>query len=167
MSPIDVVLVGGMVVAAVTDARTGKIPNALTFTMMVLGIVVNATWVGDPTVGLVGCAAAFAIHYPLWMLGVEKAGDAKLFMGIGACVGWRELVEASLWLAVVYVPVAVVMLAVQGKLPNLVRSLRYLVDKARGAATGEPPEQTFVRAGPIILVAGLLGRTTDWLAALL
>lgn len=166
VSPIDVVLVGGMLVAAVTDLRSGKIPNTLTFTMMALGIVMNATLGGDPTAGLLGCAAGFAIHYPLWMLGVEKAGDAKLFMGIGACVGWRELVEASIWLAIVYVPVAVLLLTVQGKLPNLVRSLKYLLDRAKGVAVAEPPEQTFVRAGPIILVAGLLGRFTEWLAGL-
>lgn len=166
VSPIDVVLVGGMVVAAATDLRSGKIPNTLTFTMMALGIVMNATLGGDPLAGLLGCAAGFVIHYPLWMIGVEKAGDAKLFMGIGACVGWRELVEASVWLAIVYVPVALVLLAVQGKLPNLLKSLRYLVDRAKGVAVGEPPEQTFVRAGPIILVAGLLGRFTEWLGGL-
>ncbi|MCA9489655.1 MAG: prepilin peptidase [Myxococcales bacterium] len=166
MSPIDVVLLGGMGVAAVTDLRSGKIPNALTFTMMIMGIVMNATLGGDPLVGLIGCAAGFAIHYPLWMLGVEKAGDAKLFMGIGACVGWRELVEASIWLAIVYVPVALLLLTVQGKLPNLLKSVRYLLDRAKGVAS-EPPEQTFVRAGPIILVAGLLGRFTGWLAGLI
>jgi prepilin peptidase CpaA len=164
VNPIDAVLLGGLVVAALTDLRTGRIPNVLTLPMMLLGIVMHATLADSsgsflasdatfplagsaaggslgagPAVGLLGCAAAFAIHYPLWMLGVQKAGDAKLFMGVGACVGWRELIEASMWYAIVYLPVALLVLAAAGQLPGLWKTARYVTDKARGRPVGDPP----------------------------
>ncbi len=166
VSPIDVVLLGGLGIAAFTDVRSGRIPNVLTFPMMLLGIVMHATLGGDAAFGLLGCGLAFLMHYPLWMLGVQKAGDAKLFMGVGACVGWREVVESTIWYAIVYAPVALLVLLVLGQLPNLWRTLRHLADKARGRPVGEAPPPTMLRVGPVILVAGLLARFTDALAGL-
>jgi Flp pilus assembly protein protease CpaA len=162
-----VVLFAGLLGAAVTDFRTGKIPNVLTFPMMAVGIVIHLTAGADPSFGLVGCAAAFALHFVLFAFGVEKAGDAKLMMGLGACVGWREMLEATLWLAVVYLPIGLAILAAQGKLPNLVKSARYVLARMQGRAAGDPPEPTYVRAGPIMLVAGTLGWATDWLGRLI
>lgn len=166
MSPIDVVLLGGLGIAALSDVRTGRIPNVLTLPMMLLGIVMHATLGADPAYGLAGCGLAFLVHYPLWMLGVQKAGDAKLFMGLGACVGWREMVETTMWYAIVYLPVALAVLLVLGELPNLWRTVRYLGLKATGKPAGEEPPKTLLRVGPVILVAGLVARFTDLLAGL-
>lgn len=163
-TPQVVVLLIGLGVAAVTDARTGRIPNALTFPMMVLGIVIHATLGPDRWLGLLGCGAALAVHYPLWTVGVEKAGDAKLMMGLGACLGWREMVEASFWLAILYLPIGLLMLAVQGKLSNLVATARWTLRKAQGQDAGEKPEATWLRTGPIIAVGGVLAWLTSWLA---
>jgi Flp pilus assembly protein protease CpaA len=162
-----VVLFAGLLGAAVTDFRTGKIPNVLTFPMMALGIAIHLTTGADPWLGLVGCAAAFALHFAIFALQIEKAGDAKLMMGVGACVGWREMIEATMWLAIIYLPIGLVMLAVQGKLPNLVKSARYVFARMQGRPAGDPPEATYVRAGPILLVAAAIGWATDWLARLL
>lgn len=163
-SPIDVLLLGGLAVAAVTDYRTGRIPNALTFPMMAVGIAMNATLVPeDPLRGLVGCAAAFLLHFVVYSLGVQKAGDAKLLMGVGACAGWQFMLETTVWWAVAYVPVGLGVLAVQGKLPNLVATFRYLADKQQGRPVGDPPEPTMLRTAPIIFAGGLLAWFTPWL----
>lgn len=167
VSPIDVVLLGGLGVAAVTDYRTGRIPNVLTFPMMGLGVVMNLTLSPDPWTGVVGLLAAFALHFVIYAFGVQKAGDAKLLMGVGACVGWRGMLETTIWWAIVYLPVGVLVLAAQGKLPNLRASLRYVADKAMGKPVGEAPEPTMIRTAPIILVGGLLAYFTTVLERVL
>jgi len=163
LGPPEVVLLIGLAVAAVTDARTGRIPNALTGLLMALGLVWWATQ-GDPLFGLFGLLAAFALHYVGWMLGVEKAGDAKLFMAIGAAIGWAEMIEATLWTAVVYLPVGLAVLAMQGRLANLVNAARHMLLKAQGVDPGEAPEPTMLRTAPIIAVGGAVAIFTDWVA---
>ncbi len=164
MTPMEVCLLGGLAVAAVTDFRTGRIPNALTFPMMAVGIAMNATLVPEDRLrGLVGCLAAFALHYVVYALGIQKAGDAKLLMGVGACAGWRFMLETTLWWAAVYLPVGLLVLAVQGKLPNLLATLRYVAAKQQGKPVGDPPEPTMLRTAPVIFAGGLLAWFTPWL----
>ncbi|MEZ4239339.1 MAG: A24 family peptidase [Myxococcota bacterium] len=150
----------GLIVASVTDARSGRIPNALTFPMVALGIAIHAAG-APPWAGLLGAAVAFAIHFPLFALGVERGGDAKLLMGVGACVGWSELCETSIWLAVLYFPLGLLILALRGKLGNLVAAARYTAAKAQGVDPGEKPEPTTFRTGPVIAVAATLAWATD------
>jgi len=161
VSPPLLVLYIGLLLAAFTDVRWGRIPNALTMPMMALGIVMHLTLGPDPWFGLIGCAAAFALHFSLFALGLEKAGDAKLLMGLGALVGWVEMVEASVWMAVLYLPVGLAVLAWRGKLGGLVAAARWSANRALGKEVGERPDATWLIAGPLIAVAGLIGSLTD------
>jgi Flp pilus assembly protein protease CpaA len=156
-----VVLFAGLAVSAVTDATTGRILNMVTFPMIVLGIVIHAVE-GHPWFGLAGFAAATLVHYPLWLAGIHKAGDVKLLMGLGACAGWIELAEATVWLAVFYIPVAFAILALRGRLANFGRAAKQQLDRLRGIApTGPPVEKTWFRMGPLIAWVGLVGWLTD------
>jgi preflagellin peptidase FlaK len=164
VTPMDVVMLGALAVAAFTDFRTGLIPNALTFPVMAVGLAMNATLVPDDRArGLIGLLAAFALHFPLYSLGIQKAGDAKLLMAVGACAGWKFMLETTAWWAIVYVPVGLLQLAVLGRLPNLVATLRYVAARQRGTATGEPPEPTMLRTAPVIAVGGAMAYLTPWL----
>jgi Flp pilus assembly protein protease CpaA len=164
LSPQQLVLLVGVAAGAVMDLWSGRIPNVLTFPMMVTGIALNAILGPEALLGLLGCAAAFLVHFPLFAAGVEKGGDAKLMMGVGACVGWAGMLEATLWLAVLYLPVGLAVLAAQGKLPNLVATARYVMAKWQGQAKGPAPEPTYFRTGPVIAVGVVLAWLTDWLA---
>jgi prepilin peptidase CpaA len=166
LAPQDVVLFVGLAAATITDLRSRRIPNVLTFPMMALGIATTAATLDWPLFGVIGCAAAFVLHYPLFVLGVERGGDAKLMMAVGACVGWRELVESSVWFAVVYLPVGLAVLAAQGKLGNLAAAARWQAARSQGRDPGPAPEPTWLRTAPIIAVAGVLAWTTDWLAVI-
>lgn len=137
-----------------TDARTGRIPNVATFGMMLAGIVLHAAY-GAPLFALLGIAVAFAIHYPLYVLGVEKAGDAKLVMGVGALVGWVEAVDTSLWFAVLYLPVGLAVLVARGRLANFRKVMVWQADKARGRAVGDAPEATVLWTAPVIAAAAV------------
>ena len=75
--------------ASVTDIRGRKIPNWLTFTMILSGIAVNVTSLG-PIGGassLLGFLAGFALMLVLFLLGAIGGGDVKLMAGIGAWMG--------------------------------------------------------------------------------
>lgn len=164
VEPRVVALLAGLAVATATDLHGRRIPNALTFPLMAVGIGMFAIE-GRPTEGLLGCAAAFALHFPLFALGIGRAGDAKLMMALGALLGWRGVVEATAWLAVLYVPVGVIVLALRGKLGNLVATGRHFAAKVTGGADPGPmPEQTWIPTGPVIAAAGAFTVATEWLA---
>ncbi len=159
--PAEVVLFSGLVIATFTDLRTGKIPNALTFPMMALGLAFHLSE-GQLAFAGKGIGVAFAVHYGLWALGVERGGDAKLFMAMGALRGWSEAIETTLWSAVVYLPVGIGVLVAQGKLRNLVAAVKWTTG---GRSRGEPkPEPTMLRTAPIIAVAWLVAAMTSVLA---
>lgn len=157
----------GLAIACVTDLRSGKIPNELTFSLMAIGLLMN-TVLGDPLLGVVGFAVATAIHFPLFALGVEKGGDAKLLMGLGALGGWRLLVETTGWYALVYIPVGLAVLALSGQLPNLKNKAVWLYQRALAKQSGaefkgEEPPNTMLKTAPVIAAAWALAYLTTWL----
>jgi Flp pilus assembly protein protease CpaA len=135
--------------------------------MMLLGMGIHAAPPAPWWTGLLGCVGAFGATYPLWVLGVMKGGDAKLTMGVGACLGWQPALETLVWWAVLYVPVGLVALAVQGRLGNLKVVWKHVTGRFRqrsgGPDPGPAPEVTVLRTGPVIAAAGVLAWATDWL----
>lgn len=155
----------GCVIASITDVRTGFIRNTLTFPMIALGLVANLT-LGQWTDGVLGLLVASAIHWPLWRLGVEKGGDLKLLMGVGALMGPWFALEASIWCAVLYIPVGIVVLAMDGKLGQLGRGVRWVVASAFQPEKTEAPEPTMLRTAPLIASAALASFLTPWVERL-
>jgi prepilin peptidase CpaA len=159
------VLLAGLAVASATDLAWTRIPNALTFPMMILGFAA-ATMDGHPAFALGGWLLATAVYFPLFAVGISRAGDAKLMMAIGALVGAGETVETLIWTAVVYLPVQLAVLAARGKLPNLIATARYQVARSRGLDPGPAPEVTMGVTGPIIAVAAVIAWASDAAAGL-
>ncbi|MGI9457847.1 MAG: A24 family peptidase [Aeoliella sp.] len=84
-----------LVVAAVIDGIQLKVPNWLTFPMIVLGWVYSftlSTYPGWEGLGysLVGTVVGLALLLPAYAIGGMGAGDVKLMAGIGAWV-WTEV----------------------------------------------------------------------------
>jgi prepilin peptidase CpaA len=85
-----------MVVAAVIDGWKLKVPNWLTFPLVLsgwgLGLFHNLGWLegtGDGGIGasLAGTALGFALLFPVYSIGGMGAGDVKMQMGFGAWIG--------------------------------------------------------------------------------
>jgi len=79
------------VIAAVFDLRQRRIPNALTVTAMLAGILIHTTrsgWDGF-TFSLLGLAVGGGALLIFFVFGGMGAGDVKLMAGIGALVGFR------------------------------------------------------------------------------
>lgn len=84
--------------ASVTDLKTRKIPNKLTFSAVILGLMLNLLFGGLKGLG----ASAFGIlmgfaGFLLFAIGALKAGDIKLYMAIGALTGWRFCADTMIY----------------------------------------------------------------------
>lgn len=147
--------------AAGLDLRTSRIPNALTFSLLALGLAVSVTIGAGLGVALTGVGVAFVLHFVLWQLGLEGAGDAKLMMAVGAFLGYAPMLEATLWRYLLLIPYAVVVITVKGRWGNFRAALQWTLLKAQGSEVGERPEATEVPFGPLIAVAVPLAVYTD------
>ncbi|MCB9743708.1 MAG: prepilin peptidase [Alphaproteobacteria bacterium] len=163
IAPADVAVAALVGAALVTDLRSQRVPNLLTFGGMALGIAAN-TWSGDPRTGWIGVALAFALMFPAWRLGgAVRAGDVKLLMAVGAFYGGGEVVRACLLTYLLSLPFGLTVLAVKGRLGNLAQAVRRGLGRAMGSDSPEP-ELTLVAFVPVIAAAVLLTRITPWLS---
>jgi Flp pilus assembly protein protease CpaA len=155
MDPPSVVLAIGIAIAVVTDLKHGKIYNAISFPLIVLGLLIH--WhEGAVSDALYGIGIGFFLHYGMWALGVQKGGDAKLMIAVGALLGWEEMLQATLWEWILYLPVGLSVLAIRGRLSNLVKVFRWLATPKTQRDPSQRPEPTSYRTGPLIAIAVIL-----------
>src|SRR4051794_35153493 len=88
-------------VAAWSDAKTGRIPNLLTLPLLPLGLGLGALEGGLVGFGsaVLGCLLCFAVPYGLLRCSRGKAiggGDVKLFASLGALLGPNAGLEVEL-----------------------------------------------------------------------
>jgi prepilin peptidase CpaA len=109
----DAFLVAFVVTIIVTDWRSRRIPNVVTYPTMVIGLVLgvaeSASGAGFP--GMVfsggildhvgGLVIGFLLSYPFYAGGGLKAGDGKFLMAVGALKGTLFLLQAAAWGALI------------------------------------------------------------------
>ena len=139
-----------MVVAAVIDGWKLKVPNWLTFPLIIsgwlLGLLHNCgllegTGEGGIGAALAGTALGFLLLLPVYSIGGMGAGDVKMQMGFGSWVGAFFGLSAGLsiiwWAFVVAVLVggvlALVMIAVRGQYRRNLANTREIVGDLLGA----------------------------------
>ena len=86
---IQLLLAVVVFIAGVRDLRTRRIPNWLTVSGVVAGLVLNAFLYETPglMLSLKGLGLALLIYFPLFAIRAVGAGDAKLMAAVGAIVG--------------------------------------------------------------------------------
>ena len=100
---------GLLAMAAWTDYRERRIPNAICVVLLAAGLLWHAfTMDGDGlfapslagglsiSTSAIGALAALAGLFPLYVLRVLGAGDVKLATALGAWVGWQALLPWAL-----------------------------------------------------------------------
>jgi prepilin peptidase CpaA len=94
-------VVGVVVLAAITDVRTRRIPNVLTATALLAALALRALHGGPALlVGVTGAAVALLLLLPLFAMGGLGGGDAKLLIAVGAFLGLDGFLIALLATAV-------------------------------------------------------------------
>jgi len=91
-----------LIVATVTDIRSRRIPNWLSFPFLLGGLVVS-TWIdGWHGLGqsLIGMLLGGLVYGVLAMMGGMGMGDVKLCAAIGAWIWWQQLAFALVMIAV-------------------------------------------------------------------
>jgi prepilin peptidase CpaA len=95
--PIAVALTAGLA-ACITDIRARRIPNWLTGSVALSGLMAHAVLPsGDGFLpSLAGLALGLLVYLPIYLLGGMGGGDVKLVAALGAWLG----VPAVFWVAV-------------------------------------------------------------------
>jgi prepilin peptidase CpaA len=97
-----------MIVAAVIDGWKLKVPNWLTFPLILsgwlLGLLNNFGWIADAGFdggigsALAGTALGCVLLLPLYAIGGMGAGDVKMQMGFGSWIGAFYGADVGLWI---------------------------------------------------------------------
>lgn len=161
-------------VAAIVDARTGRIPNWLTGSFVAASLALQAMLHGSVGVLLATAGAALCGSLP-WLLHRSThgraigGGDVKLFVGLGAVAGPFVGLEIQLSAFLVLGFFAMVQLAFRGQLLRVLQSSLFLAVNpllpARWKRPLEPAAFTEMRMGPAIAVAALAVLARDELVA--
>lgn len=159
-----------VVVSAVTDVRSGRVPNVVTYTGIAVGLIGHTLLGGlhgeGLGIGLYGSAAGFAAGFmpmlAVWMAGGIGGGDAKLMGAVGALTGWRFALSALFYgLAAALVLAVIVMLRKRIVGRTLRRVFRFVVlmmtpSKPADPAAGDSEKVPFALALCIGAAAALV-----------
>lgn len=103
-----------LILAAWIDGKELKVPNWITFPMVLSGLAFSAIAGDGFLAGLSGMGMGLLCLLPLYAVGGMGAGDVKLMAGMGAWLGWQITLEAFCVSAVVGALMAVAMVLYRG-----------------------------------------------------
>jgi prepilin peptidase CpaA len=116
--------------AGYTDWRTRRIPNWLTVSGFLLGIVLNSIFSGwhGALESLEGAGLALGLLLPLVLLRGFGAGDWKLLGAVGSLMGWRAMLVVLIVSCLITGAAALAQIVVTGRfratLKNIVTLLK-------------------------------------------
>jgi prepilin peptidase CpaA len=98
----DVIALAIGIVACITDVRSARIPNALTFSGVITGLLFHTfapSGAGFAASGE-GCLVGLAVFFLPFALGGLGAGDVKLLAALGAWLGPTDIVWSAVYTAI-------------------------------------------------------------------
>lgn len=129
MSTINIFVGAILMVACISDLRTRRIPNALTFSAIVAGLFFHAVTGGVTAAGwsLAGGFLGLALFLPMFVLRGMGAGDVKLLAAVGAWLGPSQVATVALASSLVGGVIAIAVGLGYGYLKTAVRNVWMLL----------------------------------------
>jgi prepilin peptidase CpaA len=129
-----IVLLAMLIIGAICDIRSRKLPNWLTIGGVLLGFVINFG-IGPPEGGVVfalqGFGAGFGIYMVLYVLRAMGAGDVKLMAAVGALVGWERWFGIFFMTAIVGGVMAIALVAARGRLKRTLFNVGFILSEIK------------------------------------
>jgi prepilin peptidase CpaA len=118
-----------LIVACITDLRTRRIPNALTFSGVATALLFHLLTGGWTAAGwsIAGCLLGFLLFFPLFALRGMGAGDVKLLAAVGAWLGPSQVLIAALATSIAGGLIALVVAFAYGYLKTAYRNVWMLL----------------------------------------
>ncbi len=130
-----------VIVAAIWDIRTRRIPNWLTLSGVLVALALNTfiyqpvgTWFGV-ALSLKGLGLAFGVYFMLYLLRAMGAGDVKLMAAVGAAAGWENWLGILVLTSVAGAVAGLLLVAFKGRFRKTLGNLGLIVSSlGRGRA---------------------------------
>jgi prepilin peptidase CpaA len=121
---MSVPMLGLLVWAAAVDVRQRRIPNWLTFSLILSGLAQSFTWARtvSPSDACLGFLTGFALTFVMFAIGAMGGGDVKLLAGIGAWLGPWPTLTVFATEAIIGMVFVLAHAAVTGRLAKLLRN---------------------------------------------
>ncbi len=156
MTLIDSAAIAFAAAACVTDVRSRRIPNVLTFGALFVAFLVHGLLpqgLGWAHVGL-GMLAGGLVFFPFFALGGMGAGDVKLMAALGAWLGWQRVLYIAMYGALAGGVLAIIVALSAGYLRQAFSNLWRLVMHWHVAGLQPMPELTLEQTrGPRLAYA--------------
>jgi prepilin peptidase CpaA len=129
MNASHIILGVVLALACISDLRTRRIPNALTFSAVVTALVFHLVTGGWSAAGwsIAGCFLGALLFFPLFALRGMGAGDVKLLAAVGAWLGPSQVATAALATSIAGGVIALVVAVGHGYLKVAFRNLWMLL----------------------------------------
>lgn len=118
-----------IILAFFTDVRDEKIPNVLTFSGMIVGLLYHLinSGISGLFFSILGLLTGFGILVILYSIGAVGAGDVKLFCAIGALAGLEFLLYACMY-SIIYAGIIGIIIIILRKefFQRIISSMGYL-----------------------------------------
>jgi len=119
-----------LIVAAVHDYKSHRIPNWLVLSGILFGVIYNIAFPPFPHVNflwpLEGMGMGFIVFLPLYLIGATGAGDVKLMSMVGAIIGPADMLWILLSTMIVGGALSLLMVLVRGTAGRMLRNLTEL-----------------------------------------
>lgn len=137
---VEAILLLMVIIAAAYDIRYRRIPNWLTASGVLVGLVLNAFLETAPPAvisfggflfALKGFGLAFGTYFFLYMIRAMGAGDVKLMAAVGALVGWQDWFGIFLLSAIIGGIAAVVFSLLRGRLKTTLWNVGFILSEMK------------------------------------